>query len=38
LLVPGIVSRRPRVHALQAVVLLSLLFVAVLELRRPITE
>ncbi len=38
LLLPGIVSRRPRVHALQAVLLLVLMSFAVTELRRPISE
>jgi len=38
LLVPGIVSRRPQVHAVQVVLLLVLLGFAVTELRRPISE
>jgi len=37
-LVPGIVSRRPQVHAVQVVLLLVLLGFAVTELRRPISE
>jgi len=37
-LVPGIVSRRPRVHETQVVLLIILLSFAVAELRRPITE
>ena len=37
-LIPGIVSRRPQVHAAQVVVLMILLSFVVAELRRPITE
>ena len=37
-LLPGIVSRRPRVHGAQVVLLLLFLGFAVLELGRPITE
>jgi MFS family permease len=38
LLAPGIVSRRPQVHALQVVLVLGLMCFAVTELRRPISE
>jgi hypothetical protein len=38
LLLPGIVSRRPQVHATQVVVLLVLLAFAVTKLRDPISE
>jgi hypothetical protein len=37
-LLPGIVSRRPQVHAAQVVVVMLLLSFAVAELRRPISE
>jgi hypothetical protein len=38
ILVPGIVSRRPRVHELQIVLLIALLSLTVLQLRHPISE
>ncbi|MCI0433799.1 MAG: hypothetical protein L0271_09115 [Gemmatimonadetes bacterium] len=37
-LLPGIVSRRPQVHAAQVIVALALMSFAVTELRRPISE
>jgi hypothetical protein len=38
LLVPGIVSERPRIHAVQVLIVLALMSFAVAELRRPISE
>ena len=38
LIVPGIVSQRPRVHAVQVVLVMLLLSFAITELRRPISE
>jgi hypothetical protein len=38
ILLPGIVSRRPQVHAVQIVLMMLLLSFALAELGRPISE